>query len=277
LDKRFFRKDGSLIWGRLSISLLNHRLHPVVIGMVADITEKRAAEERAQELQASLQKLAGRMIEAQEEERRHLARELHDDISQKLSLLSVNLQSFLTRLPDSVALLRSQLKPLLKQTESISEDVHELSHRFHSSKLEILGLVPTMKSFCRELSERRNVRVNFVQTGMPDSVPYHVSLCLFRVLQEGLTNAVKYSGVNLFEARVERVADELHLTIRDEGTGFDPGMAMFTTGIGLISMRERVKLVHGTMSIKSGEKSGTEIQVRVPVPEDAQANQASAD
>jgi PAS domain S-box-containing protein len=277
LDKRFFRKDGSLIWGHLSISLLNHRPRPLVIGMVADIMEKRAAEERAQELQVNLQRLTGHMIEAQEEERRHLARELHDDISQKLGLLSVNFQSFLTRLPDSLAPLRSQLEPLLKQTETISEDVRDLSHRFHISKLETLGLVPTMRSFCRELSERRNVCVNFVHTNMPDELPDHVSLCLFRVLQEGLTNAVKYSGVDLFEARVEQVADELHLTIRDEGTGFDPGMAMFTTGIGLISMRERVKLVHGTMSIKSGPKSGTEIQVRVPVPECAQPNRPSVD
>jgi signal transduction histidine kinase len=217
------------------------------------------------------------MIEAQEEERRHLARELHDDISQKLGLLSVNLQSFLIQLPDSLASLRSQLEPLLKQTETISEDVRDLSHRFHISKLEILGLVPTMRSFCRELSERRNVRVNFVHTNMPDELPNHVSLCLFRVLQEALTNAVKYSGVNIFEARVEQVADELHLTIRDEVIGFDPGMAMFTTGIGLISMRERVKFVHGTMSIKSGTKSGTEIEVRIPVPECAQPNRPSVD
>ena len=277
IEKRFVRKDGSLIWGHLLISLLNHRPSPLVIGIVVDITEKRAAEERAQELQANLQKSAGRMIEAQEAERRHLARELHDDISQKLGLLSVNLQSFLTQLPDPVAPLRGQLESLLKQTKTISEDVHGLSHRLHISKLEILGLVPTMRSFCRELSERRNVRINFVYTNMPDELPDPVSLCLFRVLQEGLTNAVKYSGVNQIEARVEQVADEIRLTIRDEGTGFDPGMAMFTTGIGLISMRERVKLVRGTMSIKSGPKSGTEIQVRVPVRDSTHSNRPSLD
>ena len=140
-----------------------------------------------------------------------------------------------------------------------------LSHRVHSSGLETFGLVAAIRGFCQELAEQRDVQIDFTESGVPDTLPQAVSLCLFRVLQEGLNNAVKHSGARQFEARLERVSDELHLTIRDRGVGFDPGIAMYNEGIGLISMRERVNLVKGTMSLTSKPQGGTEITGCVPV------------
>jgi signal transduction histidine kinase len=209
--------------------------------------------------------LSGRLIEAQEQERRHIARELHDDISQKLAMLSLELQQVAGLLTDSPATLRDRLDSLMKRTVDLTGDVHALSHKLHSSKLETVGLVATMAGFCRELAEQRNVHIDFMHNGVPEALPHPISLCLFRVLQEGLGNAIKYSRASRVEARLERISDELHLTIRDDGVGFDPAIAPYNEGIGLMSMRERVGLVKGSMWITSKPQAGTEIKVRVPI------------
>jgi signal transduction histidine kinase len=240
-----------------------------IVGMVIDITESKQSEE----IVASV---GGRLIEAQEEERRHIARELHDDISQKLAMLAMELDELAKISPESPMQTRSRIGSLLKRTAEVSSDVHALSHRLHTAKLELVGLVGTMRSFCRELAEQRHVEIDFTPSDVPYSLPSQVSLCLYRILQEGLGNAVKHSGVRHFEARLERVADALQLTIRDPGVGFDPSIAMDYQGLGLISMRERVNLVKGTLSIESKPGGGTQIQVRVPIAAQTGANQKSA-
>jgi PAS domain S-box-containing protein len=222
-----------------------------------DVTDRKRVEE-------ALSSLGGRLIEAQEQERRHIARELHDDISQKVAMLSLELQQFGSCLPDFPANIRDWLDSLVKRTAEINDDIHGLSHRLHSSKLDTLGLVATMMGFCRELAEQRDVQIDFIHNGVPELLPPSISLCVFRVLQEALTNAVKHSGVRRFTAKLARVADELELSVRDSGVGFDPA-AQYNEGIGLISMRERVSLVGGRLSITSKPQGGTEITVCVPV------------
>jgi PAS domain S-box-containing protein len=236
------------------------------ISSAVDVTDRKRAEE-------SLSTLSGRLIEAQEQERHHIARELHDDISQKLVLLSIELQQLVDSLPDSSPLLREQIEPLMTSISEISSDTHALSHRLHSSKLEMLGLVAAMKGFCRELAEQREVDIDFTHGNVPDNLPPQVSLCLFRVLQEGLSNAVKHSGVRRFSVHLEKLSDQLQLTIRDAGAGFDPGTAMHNDGLGLISMRERISNLKGSISIVSKPQCGTEIRVRVPVSAPVQQNQ----
>jgi signal transduction histidine kinase len=164
----------------------------------------------------------------------------------------------------------------MNHISGITNDVHALSHRLHSSNLETLGLVAAMTGFCRELAQRLDVKVDFTNNGVPKILPPEESLALFRVLQEGLTNAVKHSGVRQFEVRLARVPDQIELTIRDSGVGFDPGMAMYTQGLGLISMRERISHVKGTISIVSKSQGGTEIQVRVPVTARTEEDQMTA-
>ncbi len=234
-----------------------------------DVTDRKRAEE-------SLSSLSGRLIEAQEQERHHIARELHDDISQKLVLLSIELQELTDSLPHSPTRLRDQIEPLMKRISEIASDTHALSHRLHSSKLETLGLVAAMRGFCRELAEQRDVKIDFTHSKVPDLLPPHVSLCLFRVLQEGLSNALKHSGVRRFDVQLDSLPDQLQLTIRDAGAGFDPGMAMHNDGLGLISMRERISNLKGTISIISKPQCGTEIRARVPVGARAEQNQMTS-
>jgi PAS domain S-box-containing protein len=234
------------------------------IGSAVDVTDRKKAEE-------ALSSLGGRLLEAQEQERRYIARELHDDISQKLAVLALELQQFKNLLPDLQETHLNRIESLMKRTSDVAGDVHWLSHRLHSSRLETLGLVAAMKAFCSELAAQRSVQIDFTHDRVPDTLPESISLCLFRVLQEALNNAVKHSGVRHFEARLEGVAGELQLTVRDRGVGFDPTTAMYREGIGLMSMRERVGLVKGTMSIISKSQEGTQITFRVPITPSARA------
>jgi signal transduction histidine kinase len=148
-----------------------------MIGMVADVTEHKLAEE-------ALSKIGGRLIEAHEEERTWIARELHDDIGQQLALLANNLALIAQELPDSIAEIRNRATKQLKRVHEISADVQAISHRLHSSKLRLLGIVAAAKGFCQEFSEQQKVEIDFIHVDIPAAVPEEISLCLFRVLQE---------------------------------------------------------------------------------------------
>jgi signal transduction histidine kinase len=142
------------------------------------------------------------------------------------------------------------------------------------ARLEYLGLVSAMKGFCKEFSHKHKVEIDFGSEGIPSDVPPEVSLCLFRVMQEGLHNALKHSGVRFFEVKLHGSPTNIHLTVRDSGVGFDPELIKDTQGLGLISMQERVRLVKGTISITSKLQSGTEINVCVPVSTGEQSEHA---
>lgn len=229
------------------------------IGSALDIAERKAVEE------ARLN-LGGRLIEAQEQERRHIARELHDDISQRLVVLSLDLQKAASTVPDSEEVLQTSLKTLVNAVSKLNVDVHALSYRLHASRLQLLGLAATMSYFCKELAAQRDVEISFTHNGVPADLPEAISLCLFRILQEALNNAVKHSGTRQFESRLSRIDDYLQLTVVDHGAGFDPGAATYSKGLGLISMIERATLVRGTVSVASQPGLGTEITCRVPLP-----------
>ena len=237
------------------------------IGSCVDVTERREADE-------ALSTVSGRMIQAQEEERRRIARELHDDINQRLALLAIELRSFREMLPNSLVTLRDQARRLFDRTTEISADVQALSHELHSSKLEYLGLVTAMKSYCNEFGTQQKVGVDFTHSNVPGTLPPDISLCLFRIMQEALLNGVRHSGARRFEVNVQGLAKEIQLTVRDSGVGFDPRMAVNAQGLGLISMQERVKLVRGTFLVTSTPQSGTEVRVCVPLSTGTQTEQA---
>jgi len=157
------------------------------------------------------------------------------------------------------------MEKLGSQTIEVSRSIQALSHRLHSSKLEYLGLVAAMKGFCQEFSDQYHVEITFSHEQVPDSLPAEISLCLFRILQAALTNAVKHSGVKYFEARLSGTTRGIHLTVRDQGVGFDLEKVLSGRGIGFISMRERVRLVNGRISIASKLNGGTTIDVDVPL------------
>jgi len=208
----------------------------------------------------ALSGMTRKLVEAQEQERARIARELHDDINQRLAMLAVELE----QLKENPSEIESRVQDLRKQTAEISNDVQALSHDLHSSQLEYLGVVGGMKSWCKEFAERQKLEIDF-RSDVSSVLPGAVGLSLFRVLQEALSNAIKHSGVKQIEVQLREDSREIHLVIRDLGRGFDVEVASQGKGLGLTSMRERVRLVNGTISIESKSMSGTTIHVRVPL------------
>jgi len=209
--------------------------------------------------QESLRLVSTRLLNAQEQERARIGRELHDDINQRLAMLSLELG----QLQNDPSDVQNHLQELLKLTSEISNDVQALSHDLHSSKLEYLGVVAGIKSWCKEFAERQKMEIA-CKTDVPDTLPLEIGRPLFRVLQEALYNASKHSDVKRVEVRLQEGSGEIHLTISDLGKGFDLEAALAGKGFGLTSMRERVRLVNGTISIESKPMAGTTIHVRVP-------------
>jgi signal transduction histidine kinase len=228
------------------------------LGSCMDVTDHKLAEEM-------LHNLSRRLIEAQEQERRRIARDLHDDINQRLALLGVKIGALKRHLPLSPEQLLERLRDLNERTVDIATGIHNISHQLHSSQLDYLGLVSAVEGLCTEFSAQQHVEIDFVHHDVPAALPQQVSLCLFRVLQETLSNAVKHSGSTSFAVQLSGSSGKLYLTVRDTGVGFDVQAAQKATGLGLISMRERVHAVNGTMAILSKRDCGTEIKVTVPL------------
>ena len=214
------------------------------IGSGIDVTERKLAED-------ALSTLSQKLIEAQEGERTRIARELHDDVGQRLVLLAWQ--------------LGSSNGDLRKQVEDLANDVQALSHELHSPKLDYLGLAAAAAGFCKELSDRQRVEIEFHSENISKELPKEISLCLFRVLQEALQNAIKHSGSRQFQISLTGGANEIELTVHDSGVGFEPEEAIKGRGLGLTSMKERLRAVDGELSIDSQLQRGTTIHARVPL------------
>jgi len=257
---RLRRHDGEYRW---VVDIGVPRLGPEghfagFIGSCIDVTESKLAEE-------ALGGMGRRLIEAHEEERTWIARELHDDVNQRIALLTVQLKQWVKHPPSSEANVRKYIGSVCEQLSDLGRDVQALSHRLHSSKLEYLGIGVAAGSFCKELSEQQQVEIEFSQEGIPHNLPKEISLCMFRVLQEALQNAVKHSGARHFRVELCGTSAQIQLTVKDLGVGFDPQDAFNYRGIGLISMRERLQLVGGELSIQSDPGHGTTINACVPL------------
>jgi PAS domain S-box-containing protein len=228
------------------------------IGPGVDVTDRKLAE-------VALANVSRRLIEAQEQERTRIARELHDDIGQRLALLTIELERFQESSPDLPVEGRSRMGELQKQSAEIATDIQTMSHELHSAKLEYLGMAAAMRGFCKEFGEQQKVEIDFQTHDLPIPLSPHISLCLFRVLQEALHNSAKHSGARHVEVQLWGDSDEIHLAVSDSGAGFDSEAVKVSRGLGLISMEERLKLVKGTFSIESQPKRGTIIHARVPL------------
>jgi len=235
------------------------------IGSCIDVSEQKLAEQ-------ALSAVSRKLIEAQEQERARIARELHDDICQRLALLAVELDQLQHGTPDWPAEVRSRMGELWKQTSEIATDLQTLSHELHSARLEFLGLAGAMRAFCKEFGEEQKVEIDFQTHDLPRPLPPDISLCLFRVLQEALHNSAKHSGGRRFEVCLWGTPADIHLTVGDSGVGFDTEAARQGHGLGLISMEERLRLLNGTFSIESQPNRGTTIRARVPLSKVAQAS-----
>ncbi len=259
MQYRFRRHDGAYRWvSDIGVPRFNpDHSFAGYIGSCIDVTDRKLAEE-------ALATMGRKLIEAHEEERTRIARELHDDINQRIALVAVELEQWNQHLPESAVEIHDHIHHACQRLSDIANDIQALSHRLHSSKLEYLGLVAAANSFCREFSEQQKVRIEFSHSDVPRTLPREISLCLFRVLQEAVQNAAKHSGARHFNVDLRRTAEGICLTVRDQGVGFDWQSAENARGLGLISMKERLQLVSGELSLKSEPGSGTAISARVP-------------
>jgi len=234
-----------------------------ILILAEDITRRKQMEE-------ALSNMSRKVIESQEQERTRIGRELHDDINQRLAMLAIGLE----QLQNDPLQVRSRLQELREETMAISSAVQALSHELHCSKLEYLGVVSGMESWCREFSERQKMQIDF-RSDVSGPLPFEIGLALFRVLQEALHNAVKHSGVKQVEVQVAEQSNEVHLLVRDSGRGFDMEAVKRGSGLGLLSMQERVRLVNGGISFESKPMGGTTIRVHVPFKSEQAARRAA--
>ena len=264
-ESRLRRHDGVYRWmlGVASPRLNGDGSFAGFIGSAIDVTDQKLAQE-------ALEKVSGQLIEAQEKERSRIARDLHDDICQRLALLSMELEQANRTLNGSSAATNERLEEIQQHCSEIAGDVQALSHQLHSSKLDYLGIVAAIRAFCKEYAKQHQVSIKFTDEDVPKHLPKDVSLCLFRVAQESLHNAVKYSGVAQFAVTLKMVASEIQLEVSDNGAGFDVEEAK-GNGLGLVSMQERVHFVHGEIFVESEPGKGTRIIVRIPAADASSA------
>jgi signal transduction histidine kinase len=243
-------------WFRVSAMALRGSKGGAVIAYT-DVTDHVLAREQ-------LRQFSGQLLAAQEEERRRIARELHDDFNQRLVLLALEISQ-----PERDPALGKSAgetgRRVAERLGEIASDVHRLAYRLHPFKLEYLGLSAAARGFCQEIETAHEITIEFAEHDVPSGLPREVALALYRVLQEALSNVVRHSGSAY--AKVELYGDDaaLCLTVRDFGAGITREAAANSHGLGLASMRERLRLVNGTLSVDSSQ-AGTQLEVQIPIP-----------
>lgn len=253
---------------------------PVILLTIEDITARKQAEKIIQRekeqlegtirsttqalgrSQQELRALSDSLIEAQEQERRHVARELHDDISQRLAVLGIDLQHLSQSVPQASE-TRRLIEAVASRTAALADDVRKLSHGLHPSMLDDLGLPYALKALGDEFSERENMMVTLQRQNVPERIPPNIGSALYRITQEALRNVAKHAGRTHVKTTLAGTEDRIRLEIADFGEGFD--MDDVHHGLGLISMSERARLVRGTLSINSALGKGTTVVVEVPL------------
>ena len=237
------------------------------ITCVSDITERERLNVAAERDRKQIRALASRLITAHEEERRRVAREIHDDLCQELAALTFDVGELIAEpLP---AGSRSRLRNLQNRLKNLSSAARHLAYRLHPSILEDLGLAASLKALCDELSHRNGVVVKFTKRQLPDRLPLPLMSCVYRIAQEGIRNAVKHSGAKHIGITLAGTKKSITLSIRDGGAGFDLRSTKRKGGLGLASMEERIRLIDGKLSVRSAPGHGTTITASAPLFRDA--------
>lgn len=255
-SRYFARQSGFLetLANSVAIAMRNAELY--------DTLRKKSTELETSE--RALRDLGGRLINAQEEERRRVARELHDDLNQRVSLLAIELE-LLARSLKPGAETAGRLRNLVDLSKKLSSDVHRLSRQLHPSVLEQLGLADAITALCRELGEAQGIDVAYTRGKLPRRIAPEVALCIYRIAQESLWNIAKHSGAQAATVQLCGSRAEIELTVTDTGAGFDPKEAERRRGLGLVSMQERLNLLGGRLTIDAAPGRGTRIHAHVPL------------
>ncbi len=249
LEVRIRKKDGQIRTTLASAELIEVNSKPCALSVIADVTDRKQAEE-------ALASLSGRLIETQDEERKRIAREIHDDYNQRVAMLAIDLEQLAENVGDSSGETGQKVHELFDRVSELGADLHSLSHRLHSSTLESLGMLVGLEVFCKEFAEQQGVQVDFVHANVPRGLPADAALCMFRITQEALRNVKRHSGANRAEVRLEQLDGRLHPSVSDRGKGFDSNKPPAERGIGIHSMEERLRLLGGKLEIQCGPWKG---------------------
>jgi len=234
-----------------------------VNSVVREVTAEKQSEERLRRSHDEVRTMTGRLIAAQEDERRRIACELHDDLTQRLAVLAIDVNK-LERQPEFAGPAAAKLGGVREQIVKLSEDVHGLSRRLHPSILDDLGLADALRSECATFQEREVIEVQYRAEDVPADLPRDVCLNLYRIAQEALWNTVRHSGAKRAEVCLTGCGADVLLTVGDDGKGFDRHARNGRAGIGLASMEERARLIGAELTIQSAPGKGTTVSVLVP-------------
>ena len=242
----------------------------LIIALLVNLRRRKQADQMIRKSQSDYQELAGRLLTVQETERRRLARELHDDLSQRLAAMAIEtgfVERDLLSVPQAAV---ARIREIGRGLVDLSGSVHDISRRLHPSILEDLGLPDAIRSQCDGLARCEPIEVQFESRDCPPRIPLSTSLCLYRVTQESLRNIVKHARATRVSISLTANKDTVHLLIEDYGRGFDPAQVPDEIGLGLISMRERARLIQGEIIVKSQPGQGTTIEIKAPLKEGAE-------
>jgi signal transduction histidine kinase len=264
---RMPQPDGSVRWIRgLGKVLKDESGKPVrMVGVNADITKPKEAEEQLRTRNGQIRALAGALISAQEDERRRLSRELHDDFSQRIAALSVAISKLKRKLPWKDEQVKAELDQLHSQTNELTDHVRQLSHDLHPPALEHVGLKLALETYVTQFQHQEGIDIDFAASLRSDKIPFDISICLYRIALEGLRNVVKHSHAKYASISLEEDEDWVTMEIADTGVGFDVNEARSGHGLGLVSVQERIRLLQGNFEIKSGRDAGTTLIARIPM------------
>jgi PAS domain S-box-containing protein len=260
------RKDGSWFSVQIGLNPIDTGSGMWVLASVLDTTERRRTERALRESRQDLRALAGRLFRVQEEERKRIARELHDDLSQSVALLAFDTSNLALSPPREAEDLKKALCKLQSRIADLSADIRQIAHQLHPSILEDLGLGAALRELCEEFSARETTPIVFEQQAPQDVLPMEIASCLYRVAQEALHNIQKHARASHIWLTISGDAERVHLCIRDDGVGFASESGASSQGLGIISMKERVRLVQGEFSIHSQPGQGTRLSASVPLP-----------
>jgi PAS domain S-box-containing protein len=264
LDPEGRRKDGTQFPVEIGLSHIETGEGRLAVAFVTDITDRRGLEKAVEADRQQIRALLSRLLTAQEEERRRVSRDLHDDLCQQLAALAFDVDRVAADLPASAA-AQSRLRTLQSQMIKVSKRAQNISHQLHPSVLDDLGLAVSLEALCKEFSQRGNMAVKFTHGKLPSALPGEVASCLYRVSQECLHNAGRHSRAKHVALALRATRSTLVLSIEDDGVGFDPEAVKGKGGLGMVSMGERARLVSGVLSIESAPGNGARVVLKVPL------------
>lgn len=267
LDLQARRKDGTSFYAEISLSHINTEQGTMVVVFVTDVSRRRHDEQEIRQQRADLRALTGKLMTAQDDERRRIARDLHDDLSQRLAYLSIDLGKLAVRPLDSEVV--SHVRTLQHRAAEAGETVRAISHELHPSVLDDIGLEAALEQYCEEFQDRTGITTRFEAENVPETIPREVANSLYHIGQECLRNVAKHSRAQDATVRLQGSGQLLRLIVDDRGVGINPDSKPGSS-LGLVAMKERAHLINGSIDIASKAGEGTRVVVEIPLESDKQ-------